>query len=538
MVFHGAVALYMSADATEPEMLVSFEEWITESASAAKKDKKKTLPPPLDRSTGNKTTLLLSSPLFTTVAKGKALEFYCGDKKTDTRQREKVNSICYRAIRNRLLRYRYSITCAQVADPRMISYLDYHPTLNRSTNHNSSFSSSSSSNSTPGCLILDCQKIRHPTYKMLLLLLSSSPPGRPITQLSLRQTGLTVEQFRAIVEALERPHMMGLSRLDLADNPQLNILAPDPAVEENKKKKSTKTKKKVVKVHPLIQQLLETVKFCFELKYLGLAGLNLGNEGLVALAPVLTSMMDAKLEPIKDKFPCNLRWLDLSENNISDNGFIAFIQSWRQVSKLTLTGLSLNNNNISDIGATVLSNLVRSALVNFKLVHLRLQHNQIGDKGCEALALGLLKHKSLLELEISFNPISDAGMEQFMSLVETEGNSEAAESSNSSSKPAPAAVTQQKQSNKPSLPPPIPNHNNGASSSSKPPPLKTKAGPPLLPKSGSHKATKTQTKAGPPPVPPVAKRVNSRKASAGSKQDTGPLEAFTVADLLRPNSKN
>ena len=87
---------------------------------------------------------------------------------------------------------------------------------------------------------------------------------------------------------------------------------------------------------------------------------------------------------------------------------------------MTLVGLQFNNNNLTDIGATIFSTTVRNPGCNFRLAHLRLENNKIGDKGCEALAVALNKHKSLLELELSYNPISDQGMELFMLIVSNE----------------------------------------------------------------------------------------------------------------------
>ena len=42
-------------------------------------------------------------------------------------------------------------------------------------------------------------------------------------------------------------------------------------------------------------------------------------------------MVDEKAVPVKNKFPCKLRWLDLSDNNLSDDGFAALLQAWSTV---------------------------------------------------------------------------------------------------------------------------------------------------------------------------------------------------------------
>jgi hypothetical protein len=508
VVFADRVCLYESAANPLPE----------ESVSWASFSDVKSSPQPLERSQGTRTFLSLASERWSAQQKGKPLVFACGSSESDPR-REELNLRCFSAVRNRLLRWRYATVFAASCDPRMVAFLDEAP------------------HKPPGSLNLDGQQIHKATFQLLLLLLEGSgQPSRPISALSLVDVSLSTDALMQLLEVLSAPppFSCGLGRLDLGLNPALNSAALANAPPKKKNEPPAPV------VAPVLVSLLEHARFLFELKYLGLAGLRLGDAGVAALAGALSAMCDGKQAPRNNRYPCKLRWLDLSANDIGDSGFTALLQAWAAVSELTLCGLSLTANYIGDVGAFVFSTAARNPTCNFKLNHLRLAGNRIGDKGAEALAVAINKHRSLLELDLSDNPISDAGMDLFLMMIEKEDTPTPTPSPVGSvdSKGPPSLLSHAKAVGQAK----VGARSTVSASGEREPPHKS-GGPPPIPSSSPPSSLTL------PPAP--AKRAGSAKAvgnsgressngGVGPKQSNNPnnslnepLEAFTVADLLR-----
>jgi hypothetical protein len=433
-----------------------------------------TLNAPCARS-GRRTEISLKAPNWKvqTAAKGKPMVFYAGDEKT----REDENSKCHVILWNRILRTRYASRPS--ADPRMIAFLDENPLGGPKELELNGLNLDGKAGATDRQTLIkmllgrECPGLDDPNNRYGL--------SRPISGLSLRGCSITERgSLRPLKEVWSKPSCI-LTHLDIGDNPALTVKD--------------------------IKNLLGVLQFCFEFRRLGLGRLGLNDTGLATLTPNLVSMMDSKAPPVKNKFPCKLRWLDLSDNNISDTGFNDFHAAWsRSEGALTISGLTLNDNKLSDIAATVFSNTCRGVRVNFRLVHLQLQRNEIGDKGCEALAYAMRHHKDLLELDLTDNPISEHMEDRFMKLVSGDDMA--------------LAVAAPVTGHDNEAPPPLPG-----------PPPRGVPGPP--PRKSSEKKVpgppprKSQSEKKPPPPP----KKRTPRASNSAEDDPG--GAFTVADLLR-----
>ena len=100
-----------------------------------------------------------------------------------------------------------------------------------------------------------------------------------------------------------------------------------------------------------------------------------------------------------------LTHLDLSENDISDLGTEAICKALQ--SNNVLTHLILAGNKIGDSGAVALAEALKSPAT--QLSHLSLVRCRITSLGVEILAGALETNRSLTNLNLSFNQISDTG---------------------------------------------------------------------------------------------------------------------------------
>lgn len=74
----------------------------------------------------------------------------------------------------------------------------------------------------------------------------------------------------------------------------------------------------------------------------------------------------------------------------------------------------MNNNNISDLGAQIVSKALKA---NESLVHLNLNHNDIWENGILYLSSVFEKNVSLISLNIFWCEFSKAGLETFWKLI-------------------------------------------------------------------------------------------------------------------------
>ena len=129
------------------------------------------------------------------------------------------------------------------------------------------------------------------------------------------------------------------------------------------------------------------------LKSLELTENNINNDGLKILMKAL-------------KINKTLTLLDLDNNNIGDEGAKVLAETLKQNS--TLENLYINRNNISDEGAIALAIALRQ---NLKLKKLYMNRNKIGNKGAKALAIALTKSKNIETLGLG-TEIDDYGIQK------------------------------------------------------------------------------------------------------------------------------
>lgn len=99
-----------------------------------------------------------------------------------------------------------------------------------------------------------------------------------------------------------------------------------------------------------------------------------------------------------------LKYLDLSENRIGDEGAIAISEALKE--NISLTGLKLASNRISSDGAKAIADMLT---VNKSLRRLWLNSNNIGSSGAKALASALKRNKSIYDLDLRWDAIGDEG---------------------------------------------------------------------------------------------------------------------------------
>ncbi|KAM9772460.1 NACHT, LRR and PYD domains-containing protein 3-like isoform 5-T5 [Syngnathus typhle] len=117
------------------------------------------------------------------------------------------------------------------------------------------------------------------------------------------------------------------------------------------------------------------------LQVLGLYGCKLSKKSCEALASVLSS-------------PCSLRELNLSDNDLGDDGLEALAAGLAKP-KCALQVLKLRWCNLSKKSCEALASVLSSSC---SLRKLDLSHNDLGDDGLEALAAGLAKPKCALQV--------------------------------------------------------------------------------------------------------------------------------------------
>ena len=107
--------------------------------------------------------------------------------------------------------------------------------------------------------------------------------------------------------------------------------------------------------------------------------------------------------------------LDLRANDLSDDS-IYLLMNVLSSENGTLKSLNLSDNNITDVGAEYLAEMLKT---NDKLTHLWLDTNHIDDRGAGAIALALTTHNSTLEqLYLNWNElISDMSTPLIVSML-------------------------------------------------------------------------------------------------------------------------
>jgi CheY-like chemotaxis protein len=109
--------------------------------------------------------------------------------------------------------------------------------------------------------------------------------------------------------------------------------------------------------------------------------------------------------------------LDLSNNNLGDDGCNKLTRAIAQRTKSNFVELKLSLNEITGSGIETMMN----KLLQHNLVSLSLDKNSIGDQGCQLVAASLQSMKCLARLNLGFNQIGSRGIGSLMrSLVACE----------------------------------------------------------------------------------------------------------------------
>jgi len=102
--------------------------------------------------------------------------------------------------------------------------------------------------------------------------------------------------------------------------------------------------------------------------------------------------------------------LDLSNNNLGNDGTSKLTRAILKRVNVTMTELSLSSNNIGALGIeTIMDKLLRH-----NLVRLNLNNNMISDRGCQLVAASLTSMHHLAHLNLSFNQIGCRGVTALM----------------------------------------------------------------------------------------------------------------------------
>lgn len=166
--------------------------------------------------------------------------------------------------------------------------------------------------------------------------------------------------------------------------------------------------------------LVKALEMHIHITHLNLLGTQLSFEGcrrlafLLPVCPVLTTIDLGCNElgpPAAAVFAdvlhrCSLLTLNLSSNNMGDDGVTHLCRALKKSPRLT--SLALAKNNLSDASARCCGETLQC---NTVLLRLYLNSNQITDVGAEHLAEGLRKNGVLATLALSFNELTTKGLQ-------------------------------------------------------------------------------------------------------------------------------
>lgn len=129
-----------------------------------------------------------------------------------------------------------------------------------------------------------------------------------------------------------------------------------------------------------------------------------GNRGAVVLVRFLEGRQRSETPmPRLDR-------LDLSNNNLGDDGTTQLTRAISKRSQVHLVDLKLSSNGIGAGGIETIMN----KLLQHNLISLSLDKNSIGDQGCQLVAASLQSMTALSRLNLSFNQIGSRGIISLM----------------------------------------------------------------------------------------------------------------------------
>jgi CheY-like chemotaxis protein len=142
------------------------------------------------------------------------------------------------------------------------------------------------------------------------------------------------------------------------------------------------------------------------IRELNLSSNNFGPSGASVLAQFLEVKQRSKGQaamPFLDR-------LDMSNNNLGDDGTTQLTRAVSMRSNIHLVDLKLSSNAIAAGGIETIMN----KLLQHNLLSLSLDKNSIGDQGCQLVAASLQSMKALSRLNLGFNQIGSRGINSLM----------------------------------------------------------------------------------------------------------------------------
>jgi CheY-like chemotaxis protein/Ran GTPase-activating protein (RanGAP) involved in mRNA processing and transport len=139
---------------------------------------------------------------------------------------------------------------------------------------------------------------------------------------------------------------------------------------------------------------------------LSLTSNNLGPNG----AKLVVDFLEGKGMSKKKQVMPFLDRLDLSNNNLGNEGLTKLTRAITKRSVMHLVELRLSNNGIGFKGIETIMN----KLLQHNLISLSLDKNSIGDQGCQLVAASLQSMKALSRLNLGFNQIGSRGVNSLM----------------------------------------------------------------------------------------------------------------------------
>jgi CheY-like chemotaxis protein len=161
--------------------------------------------------------------------------------------------------------------------------------------------------------------------------------------------------------------------------------------------------------------LLENLGTNNTVQEINLSSNNFGSAGAEVFVTVLE--MKARSRTSNSVAMPYLDRLDMSNNNLGDEGTTQLTRVISKRADVHLVDLKLSSNSIGSVGIETIMN----KLLQHSIISLSLDKNNIGDQGCQLVAASLQSMKSLSRLNLGFNQIGSRGIASLMrSLVACE----------------------------------------------------------------------------------------------------------------------
>ena len=126
------------------------------------------------------------------------------------------------------------------------------------------------------------------------------------------------------------------------------------------------------------------------------------------------SLSENAVHGIKSVTTTNLQILDISNNNISDDGAIAISEYLKHNN--TLQDLKMSHNSVTDVGAARISEVITSSII---LQTLNISHNNISDDGAIAISEYLKTNNTLQSLNLAENNITSVGAKRISEVIKS-----------------------------------------------------------------------------------------------------------------------